>query len=111
MAGYDVTVGKDLLPGLLSGENGLAQLIENVLNQVLEAQVAESLGADHYERSEERVGYRNGSRPRQLYTRVGPVTLQVPQTRDGSFSTEIFQRYQRSKQAFQNQLSTHYVQA
>jgi transposase-like protein len=31
---------------------------------------------------------------------VGPVTLQVPQTRDGSFSTEIFKRYQRSEQAF-----------
>ena len=48
----------------------------------------------------ERVGYRNGYRPRQLFTRVGPITLQVPQTRDGSFSTEIFKRYQRSEQAF-----------
>ena len=45
-------------------------------------------------------GDRNGYRPRQLYTRVGPVTLQVPQTRDGSFSTDIFKRYQRSEQAF-----------
>ncbi|EQD57330.1 transposase mutator type, partial [mine drainage metagenome] len=33
-------------------------------------------------------------------TRVGPVTLQVPQTRDGSFSPERFKRYQRSEQAF-----------
>ena len=39
-------------------------------------------------------------RPRTLYTRVGPVTLQVPQTRDGSFSPELFKRYQRSEQAF-----------
>jgi len=36
---------------------------------------------------------------RTLYTRVGPVTLQVPQTRDGSFSTDIFKRYQCSEQA------------
>lgn len=100
MAGYDVTVGKDLLPGLLSGQDGLAKLLESVLNQVLEAQVSESVGAERYERHEERVGYRNGYRARQLYTRVGPVTLQVPQTRDGSFSTDIFQRYQRSEQAF-----------
>ena len=99
MAGYDVTVGKDLLPGLLSGQDGLAKLIENVLNQILEAQVGESLNADKYERNEERAGYRNGYRMRQLYTRVGPITLQVPQTRDGSFSTDIFQRYQRSEQA------------
>lgn len=100
MAGYDVTVGKDLLPGLLSSQDGLAKLIEGILNQILEAQLSESLGAERYERGEERVGYRNGYRTRQLYTRVGPVTLQVPQTRDGSFSTDIFQRYQRSEQAF-----------
>lgn len=100
MAGYDVTVGKELLPGLLNGQDGLAKLVEVVLNQILEAQVTESLGADRHERSEERVGYRNGYRPRTLYTRVGPVTLQVPQTRDGSFSTDIFKRYQRSEQAF-----------
>jgi transposase-like protein len=100
MAEYNITVEKDLLPGLLNGQDGLAKLIESVLNQVLEAQVSESLGAERYEREETRVGYRNGYRPRQLYTRVGPVTLQVPQTRDGSFSTEIFQRYQRSEQAF-----------
>ncbi len=100
MAGYDVNVGKDLLPGLLSGQDGLAKLVETVLNQILEAQVTETLGADRFERSEERQGYRNGYRPRTLYTRVGPVTLQVPQTRDGSFSTDIFKRYQRSEQAF-----------
>ncbi len=96
MTDYNVTVGKELLPELLSGQDGLAKLIESVLNQVLEAQVSDSLGAERYERSEERQSYRNGYRARQLYTRVGPVTLQVPQTRDGSFSTEIFNRYQRA---------------
>ena len=100
MAGYDINVGQDLLPGLLSGQDGLAKLVESVLNQILEAQVTETLGADRHERSDERQGYRNGYRPRTLYTRVGPVTLLVPQTREGSFSTEIFQRYQRSEQAF-----------
>ena len=100
MAGYDISVGKELLPGLLNGQDGLAKLLEAVLNQILEAQVTESIGADKHERSEERQCYRNGYRPRTLYTRVGPVTLQVPQTRDGSFSTDIFRRYQRSEQAF-----------
>lgn len=100
MAGYDVNVEKELLAGLLSEPNGLAKLIETVLNQILEAQMVESLGADKHERSEERQGYRNGYRPRTLFTRVGPITLRVPQARDGSFSTEIFKRYQRSEQAF-----------
>lgn len=100
MAGYEVSVGADLLPGLLGSQNGLAKLVETVLNQVLQAQVSESLGAQRHERSEERAGYRNGTRTRTLYTRVGPVTLLVPQTREGGFSTEIFARYQRSEQAF-----------
>ncbi len=69
--------------------------MENVLNQVLEAQAEERLGAGRYERCEARTGYRT----RQLYSRVGPLTLQVPPFRDDSFSTEIFQRYQRSEQA------------
>jgi len=100
MAGYEINVGGELLPGLLTGQDGLAKLVEAVLNQVLEAQVTESLGAARHERSEERAGYRNGVRPRTLYTRVGPITLRVPQTRDGSFSTDLFKRYQRSEQAF-----------
>ena len=100
MAGYDINVDKELLAGLLSEPNGLAKLIESVLNQILEAQMVESVGADRHERSEERQGYRNGYRMRTLSTRVGPVTLRVPQARDGSFSTEIFKRYQRSEQAF-----------
>jgi transposase-like protein len=84
----------------LNGPDGLARLVESVLNQILEAQVSEALGAERHERSEERQGYRNGYRARTLFTRVGPVTLQVPQTRNGEFSTEIFKRYQRSEQAF-----------
>jgi transposase-like protein len=100
MTDYNLTVGKELLPELLSSQDGLAKLVESVLNQILEAQVSDSLGADRHERCDTRMGYRNGYRPRQLYTRVGPVTLQVPQTREGSFSTEIFKRYQRSEQAF-----------
>lgn len=81
MAGIDVSVSR----GLLGSQDGLAKLVEAVLNQILEAQVTEALGAERHERSEERMGYRNGHRPRTLYTRVGPVRLLVPQTRDGSF--------------------------
>lgn len=100
MANYDVKLNKQQLVGLLTENNVIAELLESVLNQVLDAQMTEHLGAEHYEHNENRTGYRNGTRPRTLYTRVGPLTLQVPQTRDGSFSTDIFRRYQRSEQAF-----------
>jgi putative transposase len=66
---------------------------------VLEAEVTEALGAKPYERTEERRGYRNGYKPRSMTTRVGRLTLSVPQVRDGKFSPELFSRFQRSEQA------------
>jgi putative transposase len=99
MTDYEINVPGGVLSSLLSEKNGLAVLVEAVLNQVLDAQASEQVGAQRYERSDERVAYRNGYRPRQLYTRIGPLTLRVPQMRDGQFSTEIFSRYQRSEQA------------
>jgi transposase-like protein len=99
-AEYDVSVAQDLLPGLLNEPEGLARLVETVLNPILAAQMTEPLGASPYKRTPERQGDRNGVRPRTLYTRVGPGTLQVPQARDDSFSPEIFKRYPRSEQAF-----------
>lgn len=100
MAQYDIKLDANELVGLLSDNDKFSNLMESIINQVLDAQMTEHLGAENYERSDHRSGYRNGYRLRQLYTRVGRLTLRVPQTRDGSFSTEIFERYQRSEQAF-----------
>jgi putative transposase len=99
MATYEITLNREQLSGLLTDDKGLQGLVETVLNQVLEAQVTEQIGAQPYERSAVRKAYRNGSRPRTLTTRVGPLVLHVPQVRDGSFSTALFTRYQRSEQA------------
>jgi putative transposase len=99
MASYEITLNSEQLSGLLTDDKGLQGLVETVLNQVLEAQVTEQIGARPYERSEARKAYRNGYRPRTLTTRVGPLVLHVPQVRDGSFSTTLFARYQRSEQA------------
>jgi transposase-like protein len=99
MTRYQVTLDPQTLQRLFSGDSQLGQLLEAVVNQVLEAQVAEQLQAAPYERTEQRQGYRNGYKPRQLTTRVGTLRLRVPQVRDGAFSTELFARYQRSEQA------------
>ena len=100
MAEYDIKLNTNQLVDVLSKNDAIKGLLESVLNQVLASQMTEHLGAERHEQTDDRVGYRNGTRPRQLYTRVGPLNLQVPQTRDGSFKTEIFKRYQRSEQAF-----------
>jgi putative transposase len=99
MTQYQLTLDGDSLQRLLGGNEQLAHVLEQVLNQVLEAHVAEHLQAEPYERSEERRGYRTGYKSRQLTTRVGTLALRVPQVRDGSFTPELFERYQRSEQA------------
>lgn len=102
MAQYQITLNSDLIQKLFlsnSKEEGVAALLESVLNQVLQAQATEQLGAEPYERNVDRKGYRNGTYPHQLTTRVGTITLRVPRLRNGKFSTEMFARYQRSEQA------------
>ena len=102
MAQYQITVNQELLHQLFLSNNkdsGVAALLESVLNQILQAQATEQLQAEPYERTAERKGYRNGSYPHQLTTRVGTITLRVPRFRNGQFSTEMFARYQRSEQA------------
>jgi putative transposase len=103
MTQYQINVDSTILHQLFIGDRkdgGVARLLESVLNQVLQAQVTEQLDAQRYERVEERKGYRNGSYPHQLTTRVGALTLHIPRIRDGRFSTDLFARYQRSEQAF-----------
>jgi transposase-like protein len=99
MAEYEISLSSDQVKGLLTTDDGLKGLVEAVVNQVLDAQMTEHLSASVYERSSNRKGYRNGYRPRQLYTRIGKLVLRVPQSRDGEFSTELFSRFQRSEQA------------
>jgi putative transposase len=91
-------------PGFLRG------IVERAVQAILEEEMTAHLGAARYERGEGRTGYRNGSKPRTLTTRVGTLELRVPQDRDGTFSTEVFARYQRSEQALVTTLMEMYVQ-
>lgn len=72
--------------------------------------MTDAVGAAKHERSSERRGYRAGYYARTLITRVGKLELRVPQDRDGRFSTELFERYQRSEQALVATLAEMYVQ-
>jgi transposase-like protein len=100
MTQYQLTVDAADVQHLFTRDGALAQLVEGIVQQVLEAQVSEHLRAQPYERTEERRGYRNGYKPRSLTTRVGTLELRVPQVREGEFSTDLFARFQRSEQAF-----------
>jgi putative transposase len=75
-------------------------MMEVMVRRVMEEEVAQHLGAEHYERTEERRGFRNGYKPRGLKTRVGELSLQVPQTRGVEpYSPMFFAKWQRSERA------------
>jgi transposase-like protein len=95
---------------LLEDPNFLREIIERVLQEVLEEEMTEHLGAAPYERSSTRTGHRNGYKPRMLRTRVGTLNLLVPQDREGTFSTRLFSRYQRNEKALVLALMEMYVE-
>jgi putative transposase len=95
---------------LLSNPDGLHEVIRAVMQEVLEAEMDEAVGALKGERTPERLGYRSGYYGRTLVTRVGKLELRVPQDRSGRFSTELFERYQRSERALVATLAEMYVQ-
>jgi putative transposase len=88
----------------------LKELVRAVVQEVLEAEMTDALGAAKGERSGGRLGYRSGYYGRTLITRVGKLELRVPQDRNGRFSTDLFERYQRCERALVTTLAEMYVQ-
>ena len=101
MAQLNITLNQEEILQLLSNDHDEAfrQLLQASLNSILKAESTEQLRAEPYERSEERTDCRNGSRERDLTTRIGKITLQVPRHRNQPFKTMIFENYTRSEAA------------
>jgi len=88
----------------------LKSIVNEALQQTLEAEMDEALGAEKSERTPNRMGYRSGYYGRTLITRVGKIELRVPQDRQGRFRTEMFERYQRSEKALTAAMMQMYLQ-
>lgn len=70
-----------------------------VLNEFMEKERDDHLKAAPYERAVERRDYRNGYYERELLMSIGNIALKVPRTRNGEFSTTVFEKYARCDQA------------
>ena len=101
MAQLNITLNQDEILQLMQGdrEGAFAALLQESLNSILKAESASQLNAESYERTNSRTGYRNGIRERELNTRIGSITLQVPRHRGEPFKTMIFDNYCRSEAA------------
>src|ERR1700744_1211331 len=84
---------------LVEDDEFLRALVRTALQEVLEAEMSEALGAEKGERTVGRQGYRSGYYGRTLFTRRGKLGLRGPQERGGRLSTELFERYQRTERA------------
>jgi transposase-like protein len=91
-------------PGFMQG------VVQQFIQNLLDHEMSDYLQAIPYERSAGRRGYRSGHRPRTLKTRAGTLSLDVPTERSGRFRTAVFDRYQRSEQAFVLALQEMYLQ-
>ena len=111
MAKNDVNAAIVSLKELLSGDDDFVrEAVRGYLQDVLEEEMTAAVGAGKGERSLSRLGYRSGYYERALVTRVGRIELRVPQDRNGRFSTDLFERYQRSEKALVSALTEMYVQ-
>jgi putative transposase len=94
-------------------ENGLESMAEAVrilLNEAMKAERSQALGAGAYERSDKRRGYANGFKPKTLNTRLGSMTVQIPQVRgEVDFYPSALERGVRSERALKLAIAEMYV--
>jgi len=93
------------------GRDGLAEAIRLLLNHAMAAERSKALGAAPYERSSSRKGYANGFKPKTLQTRLGELTVDVPQVRgELEFYPSALQRGLRSERALTLAIAEMYIQ-
>jgi transposase-like protein len=89
-----------LVEGLLTDPRRLLAVIRAVAESAMAAEVTRHVGAEPHQRTGDRVGQRNGYKPRALQTRVGTLDLDVPQVRGCEpYHPSLFGRWQRSERA------------
>ena len=81
-----------------------------LLQQLMDAEVSAQIGADRYERSNERTAQRNGYRARPWDTRLGTLELAIPKLRTGSYFPSWLEPRRRAEQALVAVITEAYVQ-
>ena len=103
-----------LMPELLklvttSGSDSMREVFQRLLNEAMKLERAEALGAEPYERTPERTGYANGFKPKTIQTRMGAVTVEIPQVGGISFYPQSLEKGIRSERALKLAIAEMYV--
>ena len=81
------------------GVDMIGESVRTVLQELVEFEAASAVGVQRYERTEDRMTERNGSRSKLLSTKAGDVELKIPKLRKGSFFPSILEPRRRIDQA------------
>jgi transposase-like protein len=92
------------------GTEFLPELIRILVNAAMKVERQKHLKAGWHERTPERQGYANGYKPKTVQTRVGDITFDIPQVREGDFYPEALEKGVRSERALTLALAEMYVQ-
>lgn len=107
----DCTLPTEYLEQLTEqGLDSLPEMIRVMVNEAMRIERENYLGAKPYERSEESQGHANGYKPKTIKTRVGEVTFDIPQVREGGFYPHALEKGIRSERALLLTLAEMYVQ-
>ena len=107
----DFTLPSELLEQIASqGFEVLPELIRIVINAAMQAERQQYLGAAPYQHSPDRQGHANGYKPKTVKTRVGEITLDIPQVREGGFYPQALEKGLRSERALNLAMAEMYVQ-
>ena len=107
----DLTLPVEFLEEIAAqGFDALPELIRTVMNEAMRLERQKYLGVAPYERSSKRQGHANGFKPHTAKTRVGEITLAVPQVREGGFFPQALEKGLRSERALTLALAEMYVQ-
>ena len=107
----DSTVYETVLQLLCeAGMSEAAEALRIMLNEAMKIQRSRALGAAPYERTAERRGHANGFKPKTVETRLGPITVEVPQTRGVEFYPSALEKGVRSERALKLAVAEMYVQ-
>lgn len=96
--------------GLQLDDDLVREGVRAVIQAVIEAEVAQRIGAERYERTAERLTQRNGYRERPYATRVGELTLQIPKLREGSYFPSFLEPRRRAEKALLAVVQSAYVE-
>ena len=105
------TLIDEIIKGLIDqGTGGLKPVLELLFNTAMKVEREKALGASCHERTEERLGYANGYKPKELQTRMGSLELKIPQVRGLKFYPQSIEKGTRSEKALKLAIAQMYLE-